>query len=415
MQHTVKRTIYLHLDRLRAGAGLFSIYSLHIICAANPHNQTTPKEITMNAHRRIEALLKEADVHIGGDRPWDIAVHDDRFFAHVLGRGSLGVGESYMEGWWDCPQLDELCTRVLRARLDLNWRGRHLLLPYLKARLLNLQTPARSFQVGQRHYDVGNDLYRAMLDQRMIYSCGYWRNAANLDEAQEAKLDLCCRKLGLEPGMTLLDIGCGWGGTLRFAGQRYGVNGVGVTVSKEQAKLAEETCSGLPVEIRLQDYRDLDERFDRILSIGMFEHVGVKNYSTFMQTVNRCLAPDGRFLLHTIGRSTSATNNDPWIERYIFPNSLLPSAKQITTAAEGHFVLEDWHAFGQHYDRTLMAWYANFNEAWSELKAHYDEHFYRMWTFYLLSSAGSFRARANQLWQVLFSSRGIEGSYEVPR
>ena len=254
-----------------------------------------------------------------------------------------------------------------------------------------------------------------MLDQRMIYSCGYWRNAANLDEAQEAKLDLCCRKLGLEPGMTLLDIGCGWGGTLRFAVQRYGVKGVGLTVSKEQAKLAEETCNGLPVKIRLQDYRSLDERFDRILSIGMFEHVGVKNYSTFMQTVKRCLAPDGRFLLHTIGRNSSAASNDPWIERYIFPNSVLPSAKQIATAAEGLFVLEDWHAFGQHYDRTLMAWRANFNEAWSEFKARYDERFYRMWTFYLLTSAGSFRARSNQLWQVLFSSNGIEGSYEVPR
>lgn len=365
--------------------------------------------------RKIEPLLEGADIRIGGDRPWDVAVHDDRFFAHVLGHGSLGAGEAYMDGWWDCPQLDELCARILRARLNLNLRGRHLLLPYLKARLLNLQTPARSFQVGQRHYDIGNDLYQAMLDQRMIYSCGYWRNAANLDEAQEAKLDLCCRKLGLEPGMSLLDIGCGWGGTLRFAVQRYGVKGVGVTVSKEQAKLAEETCSGLPVEIRLQDYRALDGRFDRILSIGMFEHVGVKNYPIFMQTVKRCLVPDGRFLLHTIGRSSSAARNDPWIERYIFPNSMLPSAKQITTAAEGHFVLEDWHAFGQHYDRTLMAWHANFNEAWSDLKAHYDERFYRMWTFYLLTSAGSFRARANQLWQVLFSFNGIEGSYEVPR
>ena len=177
--------------------------------------------------RRIEALLEEADVCIGGDRPWDVEVHDDRFFARLLSHGSLGAGESYMDGWWDCPQLDELCARILRSRLDLKLRGWHLLLSYLRARLLNLQTPTRSFQVGQRHYDIGNDLYRAMLDQRMIYSCGYWRNAANLDEAQEAKLDLCCRKLGLEPGMSLLDIGCGWGGTLRFAVQCYGVNGVG--------------------------------------------------------------------------------------------------------------------------------------------------------------------------------------------
>ena len=334
-------------------------------------NQSSPATaLWPHAYRRIQALMEEADVRIGGDRPWDVAIHDDRFFAHVLSHGSLGVGEAYMDGWWDCPQLDELCARVLRVQLDLKLRGRHLLMPYLKSRLLNLQTPARAFQVGQRHYDIGNDLYRAMLDQRMIYSCGYWRNAANLDEAQEAKLDLCCRKLGLEPGMTLLDVGCGWGGTLRFAVQRYGVKGVGLTVSKEQAKLAEETCNGLPVEIRLQDYRSLDERFDRILSIGMFEHVGVKNYSTFMQTVKRCLAPDGRFLLHTIGRNSSAASNDPWIERYIFPNSVLPSAKQIATAAEGAFRLRGLARLRPALRPDANGLVCQLRcEAWSEFKA----------------------------------------------
>ena len=367
------------------------------------------------SRRKIEALIERADVRIGGARPWDVQVHDERFYARVLAQGSLGVGESYMDGWWDCQRLDELFNRIFRARLDEKVRGWRLLLPFLKARLFNLQRPSRAFEIGRCHYDIGNELYRHMLDRRMIYSCGYWRGAATLEQAQEAKLNLCCRKLGLQKGMRLLDIGCGWGGTLQFAAEHYGVEGVGITVSEEQLEVARETCRGLPVEIRLQDYRELDEQFDRVLSIGMFEHVGVKNYRTFMRVVERCLKEDGHFLLHTIGRNRSAAGNDAWIERYIFPNSMLPSAKQIADAAEGIFILEDWHSFGPDYDRTLMTWFANFHGAWDELKARYGERFYRMWRFYLLACAGAFRARSNQLWQVLFSCRGIEGEYQVPR
>jgi cyclopropane-fatty-acyl-phospholipid synthase len=320
-----------------------------------------------------------------------------------------------MDGWWDCQRLDEFFTRLFRARLDEKVRSWRLLLPYLKARVFNLQKPSRAFQAGQHHYDIGNELYRRMLDRRMIYSCGYWRDAANLDEAQEAKLDLCCRKLGLEPGLRLLDIGCGWGGTLRFAAESYGVEGVGVTVSEAQVELAREACRGLPVEIRLQDYRGLDERFDRVLSVGMFEHVGVKNYRTFMRVVERCLEEGGRFLLHTIGGNRSVAGIDPWMERYIFPDAVLPSVRQIAAAAEGIFVLEDWHGFGPDYDRTLMAWHANFEAAWGELEDQYDERFRRMWRFFLLACAGGFRARSNQLWQILFTPSGIEGGYRAPR
>ena len=365
--------------------------------------------------RRIEALLDLADVRVDGNRPWDIQVHEERFFARTLAQGSLGAGESYMDGWWDCERLDEFSTRVCRAGAAEKIRNWRLLLPFVKACLFNLQKPSRAFQIGQRHYDIDNGLYRCMLDGRMIYSCGYWGDAADLDQAQEAKLDLICRKLGLEPGMRLLDIGCGWGGTARFAAERYGVEVVGVTVSEEQVKLGREVCRGFPVEIRLQDYRDVDEKFDRVLSIGMFEHVGVKNYRTFMRVVDRCLSEEGLFLLHTIGRNTSTCKNDPWIERYIFPNSMLPSVEQIGAASEEIFVLEDWHSFGVDYDRTLMAWFHNFEAHWDEIKGRYDQRFYRMWKFYLLSGAGTFRSRSNQLWQVLFSPRGIAGSFQVPR
>jgi cyclopropane-fatty-acyl-phospholipid synthase len=253
-----------------------------------------------------------------------------------------------------------------------------------------------------------------------VYSCGYWKNATDLDAAQEAKLDLVCRKLGLAPGQRVLDIGCGWGEALKFAAERHGVHGVGVTVSEEQAQFARELCAGLPVEIRVQDYREVGkgdggERFDRIWSIGMFEHVGVKNYRAYFETVRRCLAADGLTLLHTIGGNLSTNHTDPWIAKYIFPNSMIPSAQQLAAASEGLFVIEDWHNFGADYDRTLMAWRANFDAAWPSLRERYGERFQRMWRFYLAASAATFRSRRDQLWQVVLSPSGVAGGYVAPR
>lgn len=358
--------------------------------------------------RRFEQLLALADVQIGGKRAWDIQIYRPELFARVLIGGSLALGEAYMDGWWDAPRLDEFFYHILRARLDQMVRPRFWLIDLLKARLLNLQKPSRAFQVGRKHYDLDIPLYQHMLGERMIYSCGFWENADTLDAAQENKLDLVCRKLDLQPGMRVLDIGCGWGGTPKFMAERYGAEVVGITVSARQAAFAKSLCEGLPVDIRLQDYRTLKEKFDRVLSIGMFEHVGYKNYADFICVVRNCLKDDeGLFLLHTIGSNRTDSVNDPWIERYIFPNSMLPSARQICDAIEGIFVLEDWHSFGIHYDRTLMAWHSNFNRNWDVLSGIYDNRFYRMWSYYLLSCAGSFRARKNQLWQLLLSPKGV--------
>ncbi len=368
-----------------------------------------------NFRHKVERLLSFADVEIGGDRPWDIQVHNEDSYARVLAEGSLGLGESYMDGWWDCHRLDELFHRILWAELDTRVKPWAEFSGVLKAKLFNPQKLSRAFQIGQRHYDIGNDLYRCMLDKRLIYSCGYWKNASTLDEAEEAKLDLVCRKLDLQPGMRVLDIGCGWGGTAKFAAERYKVEVVGVTVSKEQVRFGQELCRGLPVEICLQDYRNLRGAFDRILSLGMFEHVGYKNYLAFFGMVNRYLKNGGLFLLHTIGANRSVTRTDPWIERYIFPNSMLPSARQICAAIEGMFVLEDWHNFGTDYDKTLMHWFSNFHDNWDALKENYDGRFYRMWKYYLLSCAGAFRARENQLWQIVLSPKGIPGGYRAPR
>jgi cyclopropane-fatty-acyl-phospholipid synthase len=362
--------------------------------------------------RYFERLVEPADIRIDGDRPWDVRVHDDRLFNRVLAQGTLGLGEAYMDGWWDCDAIDQMVARAHRSRISKRLVSPLTLLRVGEAKVRNLQRGRRAFEVGERHYDIGNDLYALMLGDPMIYSCGYWRDASDLGEAQVAKLELVRNKLALEPGMRVLDIGCGWGGAARHLAERAGCEVVGITVSREQAKLAADLCAGLPVEIRVQDYREVDETFDRVYSIGMFEHVGVKNYRTYMDTVRRCLRdPAGLSVLHTIGGNESGHRTDPWMDEYIFHNSMIPSASQITKAAESVLTLEDWHNFGPDYDRTLMAWHANISAHWDDLPDTYDERFRRMWDFYLLVSAGGFRSRYLQLWQVVFSRDGLADVY----
>ncbi|UCF88100.1 MAG: cyclopropane fatty acyl phospholipid synthase [bacterium] len=365
--------------------------------------------------RHIGNLLSLADVHVNGDRPWDIRVRDGRFYRRVLSLGALGLGESYMDDWWECPCLDVFFHRVLAAGLQEKITSRDAALDSLKAKLINLQSRARAFKVGDHHYDIGNDLFEGMLDDRMVYSCGYWKGARSLDQAQENKLDLVGRKLDLEPGMRVLDVGCGWGGTAKFLSEHYDVEVTGVTVSREQTRLAREICRDLPVSIQMKDYREVEGNFDRILSIGMFEHVGARNYRTFMRTMRRLLKEDGLFLLHTIGANCATRTINAWTNRYIFPNGHIPSPGQISSAIEGLFVLEDWQSFGADYDKTLMSWYCNFERSWPDLARRYSDRFYRMWKYFLLSSAGAFRARWNQLWQIVLSPRGVRGVYHAPR
>ena len=364
----------------------------------------------------IRSLLELAGIEINGTRPWDIQVNDERFYRRVLAYAHLGLGESYMDGWWDCEQLHTLIHKVLRAGLEQKVKPLKLLLPVLTAKVVNLQKGSRSWQVGEHHYDLGNEMFRLMLDKRMVYSCGYWKDADDLEQAQEAKLDLVCRKIGLEPGMRVLDIGCGWGSFAKFAAEKYAAEVVGITVSREQIEVAQQMCSGLPVEFRYQDYRDVDGEFDRVVSIGMFEAVGVKNFGTFMKVAERCLKPDGLFLLHTIGTNTTATAVDAWTNKYIFPNGVLPTPVQLTRSIEGRFHLEDWHNLNVNYSKTLMAWMERFDRNWKEIEAlGYDDRFYRMWRFYLLTAAGSFTARRIHLWQVLLSRTGIENGYDAIR
>lgn len=372
----------------------------------------------MAAKDKLADLLRAADIEIDGSDPWDIRVHDERFYARVLAEGTLGAGESYMDGWWDAPALDEFFVRVHRAKLERELVTAGVLAQVVLSRILNLQRRMPSRRVARRHYDLSNELYAAMLGPTMQYTGAYYGTDGvdrTLDEAQQLKLDLIARKLHLRPGMTVLELGGGFGALARHLAQHHECSVVSYNISAEQVAFARAWCEGLPVEFRLQDYREAasdPKTYDRVVSIGLLEHVGPKNYRHFFQLIHARLAPGGLALVHSIGGNVSMATADRWITRYIFPGGVIPSERQIAAAHEGLLVLEDWHNFGPDYDRTLLAWDANFRAAWPVLRAdaRFDERFYRMWRYYLNSCAGAFRARALNLWQLVLS-RGDVPAY----
>lgn len=373
---------------------------------------------SLRAPEILKRLISPAGITFNGNEPWDIQVYHEDAYRQIMSKGSLGFGEAYMEGLWDATALDELFTRLINYDIDQKvggWARLTLLQQVVRYKFLNLQSVKRAFQVGEQHYDIGNDVFEAMLDPTMSYSCGYWENSKTLEQAQLNKLDMICRKLELKAGEVLLEIGCGWGGLAQHAAKYYGVKVVGVTISKEQYHLARQRCLGLPVMIELMDYRDLKGEFDKVVSVGMFEHVGAKNYATYFDNVYRLMKPDGLFLLHTIGSYCTTKTVDPWIDKYIFPNGKIPSAQDIASVIDKKFIINDWHNFGQDYDKTLIAWMSNFDQAWPQLKNKYGEYFYRMWKYYLMSTAGFFRCRQGQLWQVVMSKRERVNEYRSVR
>ncbi|MDO8492217.1 MAG: cyclopropane fatty acyl phospholipid synthase [bacterium] len=364
---------------------------------------------------KIQKELAKIGIVVNGTNSWDIQVHDERLYRRVILRGSIGLGEAYVDGWWDCQKLDEFFFRILRARLQNKFKAPGQDFFHGLVNIFNRQTIDRALEVGEKHYDLGNDLYKLMLDKRMVYTCGYWKDAKNLDEAQEAKMDLICRKLNLKAGDKVLDIGCGFGSFAKFASEKYDARVTGITISKEQLALGKEMCKGLPVDLKFLDYRNTEGMYDHIVSIGMFEAVGHKNYREFMEIVGRHLKDDGIFLLHTIGEDFSSIDVDPWIEKYIFPNGILPTVSKVGSAIKDIFVVEDLHNFGQYYDLTLMVWCKNFENNWPKLKDKYGESFHRMWKYYLLSCAGAFRAREMPLWQIVLTKGGKIGGYKSIR
>lgn len=374
----------------------------------------------------IAAFTERAGVAFDGGRPWDIEVHDSRLFRDLMRRGSLALGEGYVNGLWDCQRLDQLFTRLLtpNTAIDVmngfdpvaNLRS---LAVSLGERLVNWQSQRRAHQVARCHYDIDPRIYAAMLDSRRIYSCAYWQMASDLEQAQEDKLKLICEKLQLEPGQRLLDLGCGWGGFALYAAENYGVEVLGITVSQQQQRYVHRLSTDLPVRTLLADYRSRNLRdekpFDRIVSIGMMEHVGRLNDHAFFKVANDLLADDGLMLLQTIGNRQTTCKVDPWIDAYIFPNGRLPSAQQLCRGFESFLILQDWENLGHDYDKTLMAWWANFDSSWSKLSQDISPSFYRLWSYYLLSCAGLFRSGQGQLWQLVLSKASRKPAYRSIR
>lgn len=358
----------------------------------------------------LQAIARAADIRFDGQRPWDLQVHDPSLFSDLLLRGSLALGEGYVAGAWDCDQLDELIARLLRVRANrpLSLQASiSLALQRLRDQLANPQSLSKAFRVGRQHYDIDHRVYEATLDRRLVYSCGYWDGASTLEQAQFQKLERICRKLQLEPGQHLLDVGCGWGALAAHAAEHHGVEVTGITVSAAQYLWIREHYGHLPIEVQLCDYRSLpgllNARFDRIASVGMFEHVGPRNHGVFFDCMQQLLDADGLLLLHTIGHGARRGGTDPWIDAYVFPGGRLPSAMEVCSASSAHLRLEDWENFGADYVTTLLAWWQNFQANWSRLQPHFGEGFYRFWRYYLLSCAGYFRSGQGQLWQLVMS------------
>jgi len=367
---------------------------------------------------KIESLLNQAGITVNGDKPYDIQIHNDKFYGEVIRRQLMGAGESYVRGWWDCERLDEMVYRLLRADLEYTLDSNlKVFLKTLWRKIFNQQTRKKSRVVAEQHYNLDNALYEYMLGPTMAYTCAYWKDAQDLDTAQYAKFDLVCKKVNLQKGQRILDLGCGWGGFAKYAAEKYGVEVVAVNIADEQIAYGKEINKNLPVTFYSADYRDhhiynpKQEKFDHIISIGICEHVGVKNYRGLMDLARKQLKGNGLFLIHTIGSAYSTYYTNPWVNKYLFPNAMLPSINQLSGAAEKIFVIEDVHNFGADYDKTLMAWDKNFRDNWDKIKDKYDDKFYRMWRYYLMQTAGGFRARDMQLWHIVLSPHGVEGGY----
>jgi cyclopropane-fatty-acyl-phospholipid synthase len=374
------------------------------------------------AERIVRRAFDDAGVEIDGTRPHDVRVHDPSFYARLARNPAFQLGETYLDGLWDCDAIDELLDRLVRSGVaGAHDHGGRFQLRSAWARVRNRQSRGRAGDVATAHYDLDPELYRRMLDDTMTYTCAYWRDGAEtLGDAQRNKLRMICDKLDLQPGEALLDIGCGFGGLAAYAAEHRGVSVVGVTNSVQHQQIAAARYAGrLPVEIMLLDYRRLPElgrRFDKIASIEMIEAVGPKNFPAYMKIAHDCLVPGGRFLVQSFISNESRQVCNEWFDRYIFPNGVSPSFGQLSVATAPNFgAPKDVHDLGAHYPPTLMAWDHNLRAAWPALSARRpcDERFRRMWHFYLRCLAGVFRAEDLRLCQIVYG-KGPVGELRVP-
>jgi cyclopropane-fatty-acyl-phospholipid synthase len=367
---------------------------------------TTRRRTASLYERLVASVFLEADVRLDGGRAWDFDVRDDRFYHTVLLKGSLGLGESYVDGWWTCRDLEELIYRLLRSGVERHnrYRPSTLWLAGL-ARLTNRQTRRRGMKVAEEHYNLGDRVF-SFLGHYKNYSCGYFEGTDDLDVAQRLKLELLCRKLNLQPGERLLDVGGGWGEFARYAAKHYGVEVVSINIADDQIRFAREYCAGHPVKIVKCDYRDATGTYDKIAAIAMLPHVGPRNYREFMQVMHDRLTPNGTLLIECTGGNQSRAYCEPWTNKCIFSGGTIPSLKQLGEAMERLFVLEDLHNFAPSYVHTLRGWHANFQKAWPEMASGASESFRRTFEYFFLSCAAAFRARDLQYWHLVLTKPG---------
>ncbi|WP_088243550.1 class I SAM-dependent methyltransferase [Calothrix rhizosoleniae] len=345
-----------------------------------------------------------------------LCIHNPHTYDRVLAFGALGFGEAYMDGWWDEENnnLVELLCLFFRSNVYSKARRRitiPLLLNVITQRLRTVPTRIQNSRKNvQHHYDLGNDFYQHFLDPTMTYSCGYRiRETDSIEQMQLQKYELICKKLALQPGESLIDIGCGWGGMLIYAAEHYGISGTGITLSVEQAALAKERIEqkGLSdkIKIVIADYREIQGQYDKFVSIGMFEHVGKGSFATFMQKASEFLTPNGVGMLHTIGTQGNERIG-AWTAKYIFPGGYIPQLHELTQELwAAKLSVAHCENLKPHYAETIKHWAANFttNRAKiASLGATYDERFFRMWYLYLQSSEASFRDGSLQVYQILF-------------
>jgi len=389
------------------------------------------KEVFKNVVESIgedqrEAALKihfwdDDTFHVGGKpAKSELKLKSPTVIKRILKEGSLGFGEEYMHGNIDIKgDMQHLIRLGLSSGLDAPKLPLQTKLAIATLRLQTGNTSSRSARNIQSHYDLGNDFYQLWLDRSMTYSCAYFRDESHsLEQAQHDKYEHICRKLHLNPGETLVDIGCGWGGMLIYAAKHYGIRGIGCTLSQQQydfarAKIREDNLEG-QISVQLQDYRELRGQFDKFVSIGMFEHVGRKYHSTFMSKVKELLKPGGFGVLHCITKDVPE-KCDPWINKYIFPGGDIPVVNQVVQLlGSSNFILEDMENLRRHYAMTLRHWSERFEDVVSTVENKFDSRFTRMWRTYLNFSEAAFCTGNLHLHQFLFT-RGTKHDYPLTR
>ena len=356
-----------------------------------------------------------------------LVVRDDRFFARAVATGDIGIGEAYMDGDWDSPDLVALIRLMLRNLRIVEDGGGMVRLATRTAgaiaRRLRDNSLTGSREHIQRHYDLGNDFFRLFLDTNLVYSCGFFESPDDsLERAQERKFDRICRKLALEPGDRVLEIGSGWGGFAVWMATRHGCHVTTTTISQAQHRHAREWASrlgdaGSRIDVVLKDYRELTGRFDKIVSIEMFEAVGLKHYDDYFGAANRLLEPDGTMLLQTITLDEQwfreYQRRPDWIEKYIFPGGQLASVAEIIRSLSRATTMSLYHAenIGTHYARTLHLWRERFHRHLDRVRAQgFDDRFIRMWDLYLAYCEAAFLERHAGDFQLLLTKNYNAGT-----